>query len=66
MPTSRREKSFEHIHGQVFEKEDLAIAASIQSTLASGANPHVLVGGMEEGMRLFHQARDRALAAAGA
>ncbi|MFP6654262.1 MAG: aromatic ring-hydroxylating dioxygenase subunit alpha, partial [Myxococcota bacterium] len=32
------EKSFEHIHGQVFEKEDLSIAESIQSTLTSGAN----------------------------
>ena len=59
---ARLEKSFEHIHGQVFENEDLSIAESIQSTLASGANEHVLVGGLEEGMRLFHQARDRALA----
>ena len=61
---ARLVKSFEHIHGQVFEKEDLSIAESIQSTLASGANDHVLLGGLEEGMRLFHQARDRALAIA--
>lgn len=59
--TTRLEKSFRHIHGQVFEKEDLAIAESIQSTLASGANEHVLLGAFEEGMRLFHRARDRAL-----
>jgi phenylpropionate dioxygenase-like ring-hydroxylating dioxygenase large terminal subunit len=59
---ARLEKSFEHIHGEVFEKEDLSIAESIQSTLASGVNEHVLLGGLEEGMRLFHQARDRALA----
>ncbi len=61
---ARLVKSFEHIHGQVFEKEDLSIAESIQSTLACGANDHVLLGGLEEGMRLFHQARDRALAIA--
>ena len=61
---ARLEKSFEHIHSQVFEKEDLSIAESIQSTLASGSNDHVLLGGLEEGMRLFHQARDRALAIA--
>jgi phenylpropionate dioxygenase-like ring-hydroxylating dioxygenase large terminal subunit len=57
----RLEKSFEHIHGEVFEKEDLSIAESIQSTFASGANDHVLLGGLEEGMRLFHQARDLAI-----
>jgi len=56
------DKSFRHIDEQVFEKEDLHIAASIQSTLASGANTRVLLGGLEEGMRLFHAARDRALA----
>ncbi len=58
----RLEKSFAHIHGEVFEKEDLAICESIQSTLHSGANTTVLLGGLEEGMRLFHVARDRALA----
>lgn len=57
----RLDKSFKLIHEQVFEKEDLSIAESIQSTLASGANDHVLVGGAEEGMRLFHEARDRAI-----
>jgi Rieske 2Fe-2S family protein len=59
----RLEKSFAHIHGEVFEKEDLAICESIQSTLNSGANSNVLLGGLEEGMRLFHVDRDRALQA---
>ncbi|MCZ6806966.1 MAG: aromatic ring-hydroxylating dioxygenase subunit alpha [Deltaproteobacteria bacterium] len=59
---ARLEKSFTHIHEEVFEKEDLAIAESIQTTLRSGANTSVLMGGLEEGMRLFHLARDRALA----
>lgn len=58
----RLEKSFKHIQEEVFEKEDLSIAESIQSTLSSGANSSVLVGGLEEGMRLFHVARDRAIA----
>lgn len=62
--SARLEKSFELIHKEVFEKEDLAIAESIQSTLGSGANDHVLLGAAEEGMRLFHEARDRTLAAA--
>lgn len=59
---ARLERSFTHIHEEVFEKEDLAIAESIQTTLCSGANTSVLIGGLEEGMRLFHLARDRALA----
>lgn len=59
---ARLEKSFEHIQEEVFEKEDLAIAESIQSTLESGANSSVLIGGLEEGMRLFHIARDNAIA----
>jgi phenylpropionate dioxygenase-like ring-hydroxylating dioxygenase large terminal subunit len=59
--SDRLEKSFRHIHEQVFEKEDMAIAESIQSTLSGGANTHVVLGGLEEGMRLFHAARDAAL-----
>jgi phenylpropionate dioxygenase-like ring-hydroxylating dioxygenase large terminal subunit len=54
-------RSFLHIDGQVFQKEDFAISASIQSTLAAGPNAHVLLGGMEEGMRLFHAAWQSAL-----
>jgi len=55
------EQSFAHIDGVVFETEDLHIAESIQSTLASGANREILIGAQEEGMRLFHAARDHAL-----
>jgi phenylpropionate dioxygenase-like ring-hydroxylating dioxygenase large terminal subunit len=57
-------QSFTHIDEHVFDREDLSIAESIQSTLASGANREVLLGGPEEGMRLFHAARDAALARA--
>lgn len=55
-------KSFGFIDGQVFENEDLAVAESIQRTLGSGANQELLLGGLEQGTRLFHEARDRALA----
>jgi phenylpropionate dioxygenase-like ring-hydroxylating dioxygenase large terminal subunit len=58
----RLDRSFAHIDGQVFEKEDLAIAENIQGTLRSGANREFLLGGLEHGMRLFHQAWDRAMA----
>lgn len=54
--------SFDHIQGQVFEKEDLAVSVDIQQTLNSGANTDFVVGGYEEGMRIFHQARDEFIA----
>jgi phenylpropionate dioxygenase-like ring-hydroxylating dioxygenase large terminal subunit len=56
------EKTFAHIHGQVFEKEDLRIAESIQSALATGANQTFITGGQERGLKIFHDALDRALA----
>ncbi|GAA5315630.1 MAG: carnitine monooxygenase subunit YeaW [Candidatus Pelagadaptatus aseana] len=55
---AKLDASFEHIQGTVFEKEDLAISVDIQKTLRSGANDHFVVGGYEEGVRIFHQARD--------
>jgi phenylpropionate dioxygenase-like ring-hydroxylating dioxygenase large terminal subunit len=58
---ARLDKSWAHIDGAVFEHEDLAIAESIQAGLSAGTETHVLMGGMETGMRLFHAARDRAL-----
>lgn len=58
---ARIDKSFAHIDELVFENEDLAIAQSIQSTLRAGAARDIVLGGLEEGMRLFHLARDRAL-----
>lgn len=58
----RLDRSFEHIDGQVFEKEDLAIAENIQTTLGSGASHEILLGALEHGMLLFHRAWDRAMA----
>jgi hypothetical protein len=55
-------KSFALIDGGVFEREDLMIAQNIQSALHCGANETVVLGAREEGMRLFHAARDAALA----
>jgi hypothetical protein len=46
----------------VFVKEDLNIAASIQSTLKSGLEESLILGSAEEGVRLFHAARDKAMA----
>ena len=63
---SRLERSFQLIHNEVFVKEDLNIAASIQSTLKSGLEESLILGGAEEGVRLFHAARDKALEVDGA
>lgn len=52
-------RSFELIDGSVFQAEDFAIAESIQRTLAAGLQEEMLLGTQEEGMRLFHAARDR-------
>ena len=56
-------KSFALIDGQVFAKEDLAIAERIQATLGAGADTQFRLGGLERGMRLFHEARDAAISA---
>lgn len=58
---SRLARSFQLIHNEVFVKEDLNIAASIQSTLKSGLEDSLILGSAEEGVRLFHAARDKAL-----
>ena len=58
---AKLDASFEHIQDQVFEKEDLAIATDIQKTLKSGANTFFTVGGLEEGVRIFHEARDKCI-----
>ena len=58
---SRLERSFQLIHNEVFVKEDLNIAASIQSTLKSGLDESLVLGSAEEGVRLFHAARDKAM-----
>jgi phenylpropionate dioxygenase-like ring-hydroxylating dioxygenase large terminal subunit len=59
---SHWDRTFDLIEGQVFQREDLVIADSIQRTLASGANEHFHIGRVEHGIRLFHDAMDRALA----
>jgi len=56
----RRAQSFGLIDGQVFEKEDLAITQSIQSTMADRDDP-VVLGGMERGVALFHRALESAM-----
>ena len=63
---SRLARSFQLIHNEVFVKEDLNIATSIQSTLKSGLEESLILGSAEEGVRLFHAARDKALEGDGA
>ena len=58
---ARWDRSFDLIDGQVFQKEDFAIAESIQSTLSAAPDQPIFIGGLEAGMRLFHTARDAAL-----
>jgi phenylpropionate dioxygenase-like ring-hydroxylating dioxygenase large terminal subunit len=61
---SHWDRTFDLIEGQVFQREDLAIADSIQRTLSSGANDHFRIGRVEHGIRLFHDTMERALALA--
>ena len=55
------DKTFDLIEGNVFQKEDLSIAESIQRTLGSGANQQFRIGRLEDSIRHFHQALDRAI-----
>jgi phenylpropionate dioxygenase-like ring-hydroxylating dioxygenase large terminal subunit len=57
------EKSFRLIDGEVFQKEDYAIAESVQRGLLSGANTVVQLGRLEQPIRYFHDALDRAVRA---
>jgi phenylpropionate dioxygenase-like ring-hydroxylating dioxygenase large terminal subunit len=57
---SHWDRTFDLIEGQVFQREDLAIADSIQRTLGSGANEHFRIGRVEHPIRLFHDAMERA------
>lgn len=54
------EKSFRFIDGEVFQKEDYVIAESIQRGMASGANTVLQLGRLEQPIRYFHDALDRA------
>jgi len=56
------DKSFRHIDERVFGAEDLAIAERVQSGLRSGAIETTHLGAKERGMRIWHAARDAALA----
>ena len=57
------EKSFALIDGGVFQREDYATAARMQAGLATGANQHLTFGLLEQTVRWFHDAIDRALSA---
>lgn len=55
-------QTWELIDGEVFAKEDLAIAESIQSVLHSGAQRTFRLGSLEHPIRVFHDAIDEAIA----
>lgn len=57
------DQTFDLIEGNVFQKEDLATAQSIQSTLHSGANETFPVGRIEYPLAHFHRGLAEALAA---
>lgn len=55
-------RTWELIDGQVFAKEDLAIAESIQSVIHADAQPTFRLGSLEHAIRAFHDAIDDAIA----
>ena len=55
-------RSFDLIDGGVFQAEDFKAAALIQRGLSSGANDVLTLGRIENGIRDFHDAVERALA----
>lgn len=56
-------RSFELLDGGVFASEDFRAAALGQEGLSTGAVPELLVGGLEQGIRRFHDLVDAAVAA---
>jgi glycine betaine catabolism A len=57
-----RHKTWELIDGEVFAKEDLVIAESIQSVLHADAQRTFRLGSLEHPIRVFHDAIDEAIA----
>jgi phenylpropionate dioxygenase-like ring-hydroxylating dioxygenase large terminal subunit len=60
--TAHWAKTFDLIENQVFQREDLAMAETIQTGLGAGADTHFRVGRLEHPLLLFHRALDRAIA----
>lgn len=58
------DKTFGLIEDAVFQREDLAVAESIQSTLGAGAEERFRLGKLEYAIRHFHDAIESALRAA--
>ena len=55
-------RSFELLDGGVFAAEDFRAAALGQEGLSTGAVPEILIGGLEQGLRRFHDLVDAAVA----
>ncbi|MFC3712399.1 aromatic ring-hydroxylating dioxygenase subunit alpha [Sphingoaurantiacus capsulatus] len=56
-------RSFELLDGGVFASEDFRAAALGQEGLSTGAVSEVLIGGLEQGIRRFHEQVERAVTA---
>ena len=56
-------RSFELIDGGVFQAEDIFVSEGAQRGMASGANTHLIFGGLEEAAARFHSIIERELKA---